>query len=805
MTVRRRIAWLSPYGPQSDIGAYTRCVLPHFAKPDPQPFDCDLFINVCGASYGSPVPAMEIPQGAAIGEILSRYDAAIFNLGNNVQNHAQIAAALKQIPGIAILHDFSYHHYFAHLSFDQLKSPAGYARLMHDCYGSVGFNSALRSGVITREPTLYTPWDGENVADYPLMKPLAMLASAIVVHSRFMEEKVARFFKGPILRLFLPSDQKRAPSPQDLAGWQAQSQTRERCQFATFGHIGRPKCLETIIQAIAQSSMLRSRADLVIAGHPGDKEYVREIEALVTRLGLTKQVTFEYSVTNQRLLEIKNQSDAFMNLRYPNTEGASGSLVEMLNAGRPVIAYRAGCYAEVPEQAAILIDRDAGLEAVVRAMESLVAAPAKRIAAGTAAQKHVRDLDSARYVRELKNFIGSIQDDLRRRSHFVSPVRDAMAWHGKDVAPDDRAWFDDLTHARRSLMLLERDSKGLSPEIFLEWKMDDLIPFIARVLLHASARDGLSALLVDYAERLGRWRLYLLIAHVYHRQTLCQQEAQPSKETVATFGDRVTDVAFWDIATRLHPEIFVRLLYFCVLGRAWGPGEQDNWVRRIRQGMHPAAIWLEFHGSAEYSQTFGDTLMKDVETWARREVALSAKGPRRPQPQTVWPAQSLLRFNESSPVTDALLGSLWHRHDAQGRWSDGRIGDLNFLLPEEAAKQGAELTLRIRVAGTRVTGQRQIIAHCNRQELASVTVRDDAPFSWNIPLPASIQPKAGVNLLLTVDRDFSPAASGQSRDKRSLGIMLIEGQLTLGAVDGASGSAKARDDIAATAGVAEPL
>lgn len=804
MTVRHRIAWLSPYGPQSDIGAFTRCVLPHFAEPDPQPFDCDLFINACGASYDSPVPVMEIPQGGAIGEILSRYDAAIFNLGNNVQNHSQIAAALRQVPGIAVLHDFSYHHYFAHLSFDQLKSPAAYARLMHDSYGSAGFNTALRSGVVTREPTLYAPWDGENVADYPLMKPLAMLASAIVVHSRFMEDKVGRFFKGPILRLFLPSDQKMSPSPQALAHWRSVSLRKERCQFATFGHIGRPKCLETIIQAIAQSSMLRSRADLVIAGHPGDKEYVREIEALVTRLGLTKQVTLEYGVTNQRLLEIKNQSDAFVNLRYPNTEGASGSLVEMLNAARPVIAYRAGCYAEIPEQAAILIDRDAGLEAVVQAMETLVAVPAERIAIGAAAQKYVHHLNSAKYVREMKTFIGNVQGDLRRRSRFIAPVRDAMTWRGNDVIPDDAAWFDDLTHARRSLMLLERDGKGLSPEIFLEWKMDDLIAFTARVLLHASARDGLSSLLVDYAQRLGRWQFYLLVARIYHRQTLCQQ-AQLSQETVATFGDRVTDVAFWDVAIRLHLETFVRLLYFCVLGRTWGPGEQDNWVRRIRQGMHPGAALLEFLDSVEYRQSFGDAAMKDVEAWARREVALSARGHSRSRAQIIWPAQSLLKFNENSPATEALFGQLWHRHDAQGRWSDGCIGDLNFQLPEEAAKQGADLILRIRVAGTRVTGRRQITAHCNRQELTSVTVQDDAPFNWKIPLPTSIQSKTGVNLLLTIDRDFSPSVGGQSRDKRSLGIMLIEGQLTLGGADGDSESPKLGDDVTEAGGAVEPL
>src|SRR6476661_187691 len=95
-----RIAWLSPYGPRSDVGAFTRCILPHFVKDDALRVDCDLFINQCGPSY----------------------DAAILNLGNNVENHGDIVNILRRVPAIAVLHDFSYHHFFAYKCFEELKS-----------------------------------------------------------------------------------------------------------------------------------------------------------------------------------------------------------------------------------------------------------------------------------------------------------------------------------------------------------------------------------------------------------------------------------------------------------------------------------------------------------------------------------------------------------------------------------------------------------------------------------------------------------------------------------------------------------
>ncbi|MBV9991865.1 MAG: glycosyltransferase [Alphaproteobacteria bacterium] len=780
MSGTKRIAWLSPYGSRSDIGAFSRALLPHMAKDDGAPaFDCDLFVNANGPSYGAPVPMMDVPKGGAIGEILSRYDAAIYNLGNNAQNHGEIVDAMRRAPGIAVLHDFSYHHFFAHKCFEEINSPPAYARLIREYYGSAGFAMALRSGVITRDATLYAPWDGENVADYPLMQPLAELASAVVVHSRFMEERVAAFFKGPILRLFLPSDQKMAPSADDMARWRSETATKDRCQFASFGHIGRPKCLDTIIQAIAGSPLLKSRAQLVIAGHPGDKEYVRELEAMVTKLGLTKQVTFEFSVTNERLLQIKNESDVFVNLRFPNTEGASGSLVEMMNAGRPVIAYRAGCYAEIPDGAAVLIERTDGIEMVARAMEELLADPALRVTIGAAGQDHVRPKDSGRYVRQLKEFVLESGETLTRRARFLAPVRDARAWSAAEVSPADAEWFAELTRARRALMLLERDRGAHSPEIFLTWSMDELIAFAGRVLLHGANQSTFAPLLVSRAQRLGRWSFYRLISKLSFYQSLCQKP-EISKDDAAAYGERVVDVAFWEIALNLQPNILVGLLYLCVLGRGWGPGEPDNWVKRIRQGTPPAAVLLDFMNSQEYRQAFPDRLMADVEDWARREVTLSS-GQRSDQKraQIVWPADQSVRFNEDNPTTEALLGQLWHRRDAQGRWSDGRTGDLRFHLPPAAAKHGATLALRLRVAGTAITGGRTIVANCNRRELGQIQLVNDSPQSWTIQLPSTVHSKDGVSLFLISDQDYSPAASGQSADKRSLGIMLIEGKLVI--------------------------
>jgi hypothetical protein len=310
--------------------------------------------------------------------------------------------------------------------------------------------------------------------------------------------------------------------------------------------------------------------------------------------------------------------------------------------------------------------------------------------------------------------------------------------------------------------------------------MDDLIAFVGRVQLHAATQTGFASLLAGYAQRLGRWPFYRLISKLCFYQTLCQKP-EISKADATAHAERIGDVAFWDIASRLQPEIFVRMLYVCVLERGCAPAEQENWIKRLRQGALPCALLLDFLASAEYRQTFPDRTMGDVEDWARREVSLSS-GPRtQKRPQMIWPVDTAVRFNEDNPTTEALLGQRWHRRDAQGRWSDGRTGDLRFHLPDGAAQNGATLVLRLRVAGTRITGPRHLAAHVNRREIGTTTLLNDGPQNWALQLPASLHSRDGVSLFLIADQDFSPATGGQSADRRSLGVMLIEGRLKVDA------------------------
>jgi hypothetical protein len=311
----------------------------------------------------------------------------------------------------------------------------------------------------------------------------------------------------------------------------------------------------------------------------------------------------------------------------------------------------------------------------------------------------------------------------------------------------------------------------------LTWPVEDLVAIVARVFLHPATQHEFSTVIADCLWRLDRWKFYLLVSRLRFYQSLFDKPSI-SKEELTEHANRVGDVEFWEIATRLHVGAAVRILYLCVLERGCDAKETESWTRKIAEGATILTVLLDFLASPEYRRSFPDHFMANVESWAREEIAAASGARTQAKPQAVWPADESVHFNEDNPARQSLLGTNWHRREPQGRWSNGRTADIRFQMPESVNGKGAILTLRLRVAGTKVTGQRRIVAHSNRTELATITLKDDGPQNWVIPLPKTAQSRHGVSLLLVSDQEYSPAMSGESNDKRSLGVLLMEGRLT---------------------------
>lgn len=579
----KRMAWLSPFGPRSDIGAFTRKLLPHLEGEEAgHRFETHLYVHEHGPTYPSPVPSLVLQRQPDMQTLLSLYDFPIFHVGNNQENHASIVEQMRRVAGVLVLHDHVYQHHLAYELFERRRAGPSYARLMGHHHGLEGLDLVHRSGVCRHGGALFQPWETEHVARFPLFQMMTGLAAAVVVHSAFSREQLRGHYTGPVLQLALPHDQKTHPNEADLVEWRRATSEAHRVRFTSFGHMGRPKLLDRVVQAFAASPWLREHAELMLVGHPGDAAYLEELRALIGAQGVETQVGIELSVSDARLATLKAQTDVFINLRHPNTEGASGSLVEQLNTGRPVVVHRSGCYADLPEGTVVPWHREEGIEALSRRLESLGQQPQVRIDIGAAGRDHVRSMDAARYARELRCFLLEIEPELMalRRPDRARPA--AL----RTVAPQ-RA---QLETTRRRWLELDVDPQACGPEPFLSWDVEAVVRY-AQILLEAG--DGGNFFAVARARvEADRGAFYRDVSLLRALWRAVEDGAAPDQ--ASPFVPCLRE-SFWALALEMRAERLPRLMQ---VGLGVGPwnDQTDRWVPLLRTVVdRHATFWVFLH------------------------------------------------------------------------------------------------------------------------------------------------------------------------------------------------------------------
>ena len=92
--------------------------------------------------------------------------------------------ALRQRPGMVVLHDFVLHHLVAGMTLGR-RDPEGYLDAMQQDSGVIG--RLLAHGVVDR---LLPPIWEERAQDFPLTCVVLDRADGVICHSRYVEQKV---------------------------------------------------------------------------------------------------------------------------------------------------------------------------------------------------------------------------------------------------------------------------------------------------------------------------------------------------------------------------------------------------------------------------------------------------------------------------------------------------------------------------------------------------------------------------------------------------------------------------------------
>jgi glycosyltransferase involved in cell wall biosynthesis len=421
-----RLAWLSPAAGNSGIVEFSRQVLPAVARyAEPELW-----------SHGAPQtppPGIPVIDYASDPEALLRlasYDAVVYHLGNHLAFHRAEYDATVRVPGVVVLHDRTLHHFFAGYYVTYLRRPDLYLARMTALYGERG--REVGEAVIAQrgEQSWQRP---DEVLEHAFIEDALANALGAVVHSAGHAAAVSERWAGPLVHLPMPAYDSQlalapAAPPERSAG--------TPITLMSVGHVDRSKQILTVIEALTSAPQLAARVRYFVVGQYDPRNpYVRDLHRTIADAGLADKVTLLGYESPAALQHHIASADVFLNLRFPNLESGSASLMEQLASGRPVLAYDSGAYGELPDGTVVRVPAG-DTEALLAALDGLVRDAGLRERTGAAGRAHAESRRVDAYAQALVNFTGDA-NAWRAKRRLADSVGEKL--RGLGLRPTDPA------------------------------------------------------------------------------------------------------------------------------------------------------------------------------------------------------------------------------------------------------------------------------------------------------------------------------------------------------------------------------
>lgn len=356
-----KIAWFSPLPPQkSGISDYSEEIVYNLKDY----VEIDLWVNSeIKSDFYKNFEVTNYVKYPALNLSLHRYDAIIYNMGNNARYHTNIYETILEYPGIVILHDYVLHHFFASYWLDYKKDSAGYIEEMRYNYGEEGRRIASELFKGKTKPV----WETEDVFNYPLNKRVVENALAIVTHSTYVKNLIKprpltllKKINPPILEKTKHNDMELSINDIDFSKY--------NFILLSFGHVVPYKKLDIVINIFHKHRRLFQNVLYIIIG---EGYYYKKLLKTVKKLQLdnVRFLGYQPSQTVDTYIEL---ADICINLRYPTMGETSRSLCEQLIMGKPAIVVDVGWYSELPDDIVVKINPERLEEILLSRLKDLM-------------------------------------------------------------------------------------------------------------------------------------------------------------------------------------------------------------------------------------------------------------------------------------------------------------------------------------------------------------------------------------------------------------------------------------------------
>ena len=526
-----KIAWVTPFHSESSIGRDSRSVCEELAKTD----DVDIWTVSHKNTLPTSVPIVFFEPEKTNLHKLDEYDHVIYNMGNYAGNHREIWQLMQQYPGVVLMHDQIMQNFFFQISMipefggNNLSGEDTYSKLMRTYYGERGEAAAKANFPPYSGRDLVRIWDSDAALAYPLFEPLLASAKAVFTHAAFFQKRLSKYFYGPTGYAYLPYFQKarqlNGKLPSEFMG-------SGKALVVSTGIVHPVKRIDRVAEMLLENPAIARRVQYVVIGDYGGPygDYLHSLAA-----GPLHGCLYLLGYQSDEVMEAFLQNAEFcINLRYPNSEICSKSLIEQMAFGKPVIGLDSGIFGEIPDDCLLKIKMENEISELKAAFELLLDNELKRQDTGKRAARFVAENCTPKeYVERFNSFLQTITPTITL----------------------DRVVKDTIQANRKALMDLSFDPNNLP------WVIDAVEREVSRVCHAAPVRPGEDKVLGVWLgfpyrvnlrrEGITKFLLYMLMAMLKRYPMECELWAYSfnEEEVRASFSSLLNDE---ELASRIR-------------------------------------------------------------------------------------------------------------------------------------------------------------------------------------------------------------------------------------------------------------
>ena len=353
---RLRLAFVSPLpAAQTGIADYSAELLPFLAKY----YDIELVTaqKSVDKRYSSSLYTIRSPEW--LRNNFNQIDRVIYHLGNSVF-HDYMLSLIEDVPGVIVLHDFFLSGLYSYLELQNIIPGVWVEALYH----SHGYR-AIKQRYLENN-------SAQVIFEYPANLKILQYSRGVIVHSEY-SRKLAQYWYGekfshewkviPHLRAPLDGNREEARrslgiGPKDFL-------------ICSFGILAPTKLNDRLITAWNASTLRHDQRVFLIFVGDARNFYGQELQDFIHKNNFGNHIRITDRIGQRVYKNYLMAADLAVQLRSLSRGETSGSILDCMNNGLPVITNANGSFAELSSDAVWVLPDQFNDSELIKALETL--------------------------------------------------------------------------------------------------------------------------------------------------------------------------------------------------------------------------------------------------------------------------------------------------------------------------------------------------------------------------------------------------------------------------------------------------